>query len=746
MNEPTVLDYVKAKLKFWEKTDLHLPHPTEEPQVLPPSPARTRTAGGASSSAVDDTSLPAAGMQPAAVVQPAAESLQPALAREAVRFPWLALLPVLSALAAQLFIEPPARFGAIAGLVYVGTAVLTTLAFLRGALRPAEHEVVEPAQDSLELRWLLAALAIPFALLAFLFFANNRFTFLNVTLWAVSLGLFLLAFLQHERLPDLPGAARRVGQFLRWPGQELNIRVTRWTVLLVAVLALLAFFRFYRLDTLPIDMVSDHAEKLLDVNDVMNGIPSIFFERNTGREPLQFYWTALVIKLFNLDVSFYSLKLGTVLTGLVVLFYTYRLGKLVGNRWVALFALLFVGVAYWPNVISRIALRFPFYPFFVAPLLFHLIRALRMGTRNDFVWAGIWLGIGLNGYTSSRIVPFLVVIAFVLYLLHIRSGESRGQALFGLILIVFMSLLVCLPLIRYMLDHPDMVMYRINTRLSTAERDLPGSPLELFIDNFWKAITMFFYDNGSIWPHSIPYRPALDVVMAGLFFVGVVLLLARYIQKRDWEDLFLVVSIPVLLLPSALSLAFPGENPALNRTAGAYVPVLLIAAIALEALLRGLAQRLPRRSGQAFAALIGLVLLTWTVANNYNLFFVQYADNYRLNAWNTREIGYVARDFAKLTGTHETYYVMGFPHWIDSRQVGIFAGNIDRDPALLPGSIPDTIPDPRMKMFILKPEDTQTLETLSQIYPEGQAEFRKSEQINKDFVLFLVPAKTGQLP
>ena len=87
-------------------------------------------------------------------------------------------------------------------------------------------------------------------------------------------------------------------------------------------------------------MVSDHAEKLLDVNDVLNGQLRVFFPRNTGREAFQFYWTALMIKLFNTGVSFMSLKLGTTLIGLFTLYYIYRLGNEIGNRWVALLALV----------------------------------------------------------------------------------------------------------------------------------------------------------------------------------------------------------------------------------------------------------------------------------------------------------------------------------------------------------------------------------------------------------------------
>lgn len=715
MNEPTVLDYVKAKLKFWEKTDLHFPAPAEASQL-----AEIADSSGVPQDALADSTL--------------------AEERESVHFPWLAVLPVVLALIGQSFLEPPSQAVMPAVFFYLAAAGTLVLAFMRGDLQLAERAPTRTQEDTQQFRMGEALIGVPVALLAFLLLGNNHFTVVNVALWMTALGLFLAAFLQYEALPNLPEKLRSAWQALRRPGVVWNIRISRWTLLVMAVLVVVGFFRFYNIEGIPIDMVSDHAEKLLDMNDLVNGNTWIFFERNTGREPLQFYWTALVMALFNLDVSFFSLKFATVLTGLIVLYYTYRLGCLIGNRWVGLFSLLFVGVAYWSNIISRIALRFPLYPLFVAPLLFHLIRGLRNGTRNDFIWAGIWLGIGLNGYTSSRIVPLLVVVAVAIYLLHRQSRGYRAQALFDFLLIVLMAIVICLPLFRYGLEHPNAILFRSFTRLGTLERELPGSPLMIFFSNFWAAITMFFYNNGSIWVHSIPYRPALDIVMAALFFSGIILLLVRYIRRHAWEDLLLLVSIPILLLPSILSLAFPGENPSLNRTSGAYVPVLVIAALAFEAMLRGLIQHLPARSGRNFATVVALVVLTWTIANNYNLFFVQYAQNYRQNAWNTKEIGEVARDFAGLAGTYDTYYVVGFPYWIDSRQVAIFAGHIERDPAVLPEQLADTTADPRMKMFLLKPEDTASLDTLRQLYPQGRAELHKSPQDQKDFMIFLAPA------
>ena len=66
-----------------------------------------------------------------------------------------------------------------------------------------------------------------------------------------------------------------------------------------------------------------------------------------------------------------------------------------------------------------------------------------------------------------------------------------------------------------------------------------------------------------------------------LFFLGLIVVILRYIKKRNWIDLFLLISIPLLMMPSILSLAFPAENPSLNRTGAAIIPVFVIAAMGI---------------------------------------------------------------------------------------------------------------------------------------------------------------------
>jgi len=504
------------------------------------------------------------------------------------------------------------------------------------------------------------------------------------------------------------------------------------------VIGLIIFYRVGNLASIPGEPFSDHAEKLTDVGTVLDGEFSIFFPRNTGREAIQMYLTAMVSIVFGTGLSFISLKIGTVLIGLFTLPFMYLLGKEIGGRWVGLIALLMTGVSYWGNVISRIGLRFPLYPAFTAPTLFFLIRGLRRQSRNDLILAGMFLGLGLHGYSPMRIVPLLVLAAFGIYLIHRASQGKKLEAVGGLILLAFFAMLIFLPLLRYAIDKPSDFNYRALTRLSTVERELPGSVIAIFFDNLLKSLLMPFWKNGNIWVHSVTGRPALDVISAAFFFAGLVMLVLRYIRKRNWLDLFLLVSIPILMLPSILSLAFPEENPSLNRSGGAYVVVFLITAMAVYAIFDAILKKAHGWLGKATTGILGFLLLGLMMNQNYTLVFDQFKQQFDSNSLNTYEIGATIRDFADSVGDPDAAYVVPYPYWVDTRLVGINAGFPDKDYALWPEDFETTLVQNENKLFILKPEDTQALEKLQQLYPLGVVNRKESKYNGKDYLLFLV--------
>jgi len=723
--EPTVLDYVKSKLMPWKGIRIEIPDSKLDEYIdriddvrIEEEPLESKPEAEVDVDSIVDSQL-------------TGEEID----GKVISLPWRSILALAFALLAQLFLEPPDPSKTLGIILYCIAAVIAVWATKRGewclVRIPESVHRRDPLIVHLNAFWIGLALLLA----AFLTFGGNRFTVVNVTLWLFGLIVMVYALWlpdQHQRI-NLSQITEKL-QAKNW-----QVSISRWTLVLLGASGIVLFFRFFRLSQVPPEMFSDHAEKLLDVWDVLNGETRIFFPRNTGREALQIYLTAGISKYLYTGLTFLSLKLGTVLAGVLTLPFLYLVGKEIGNRRVGLFALLFAGIAYWPNVISRVGLRFPLYPLFVAPVLYFLIRGIKTSNRNEYILAGIALGMGLQGYSSTRFLPIVVVVAVVLYLIHRQSEGYRRQTIIGFMVLVLVAFMVFLPLFRYALEDPGMFNYRTLSRISSSERPLSGPAWQIFLTNLWNAVTMFAWSNGETWVHSIPHRPALDVVTAAIFYLGIVLICIRYLRKRHWLDIFIVLSIPLLMMPSIMSLAFPSENPSLNRTAGAIIPVFLVVGLGIDGLLTGMESTLSKAWGKRLAWVVGLSLLFWSSMNNYDLLFNQYYEQFRLSAWNTSEVGHVIKSFADSVGTPDSAWVVGSPHWVDTRLVGINAGYPTKDYAIWPEHFHDTLTMDAPKMFIIRPEEETSLSLLQEMYPEGWLTLYKSEVPTKDFYIFFVP-------
>ena len=592
-------------------------------------------------------------------------------------------------------------------------------------------------------RFEFLGLSLICALLAFLLFGGNQFTFLNVSVWCLSLIFAGLAF-SHSSVKEMIGKARERIHCFSQNRFKAAFHFSGWNLLWLAVFACCALFIFHDLDSVPVDMVSDHAEKLYDIKDILDGKSPIFFTRNTGRECFQFYFTVLVIKLFGTGLSFLSLKIGTALAGLFILPFVYKLGKMLGNRWIGLLAMLFCGVSYWPIVIQRAALRFAYYPMFTAPALYFFIRGLKNRSRRELIWSGIFLGLGLHGYSPFRIVPLAFAVFFGIFLLMDVKPGKRTNALGAFLCLALFAFLVFLPLARVTMDMPEMVVYRSVSRLGESEKSFDSSPLGIFAANVWKGIVMPFWSDGSTWVHSIVYRPALEHFTASFFFLGLLFVLLRVCQKRRWEDVCMILSVPLLMLPSTLSLAFPAENPCLNRTAGALIPVMLIAAAGFCCTFDVLARYIRvHTAGFVVFCLASAAVLGSILSNNFDLVFRRFAYEYNRSAWNTKQIGAVIEGFAESVGSYEQAFVIPYPHWVDTRLVGINAGDPGKDYAFdksLVASLPyDGLP----RLFIYRDFDEEAAAAVRQKYPNGVEQLHTGPYDGKDFYSYIAFSSAG---
>jgi hypothetical protein len=581
-------------------------------------------------------------------------------------------------------------------------------------------------------RLLVAGLGL--AILTFITSADNTFRLITVVFWIASVLVVGGSFW----LGDLPGSKllARFRDFASKP--QLRLRLDGWSLLVLAAFGLATYFRFSQLSDVPFGMWSDHAEKYLDIVDVLEGKTAIFFPRNTGREPAQFYMAAAAIKWFGADFSFLTLKSITAFVGWLSLPFIYFFGRQVGGREVGLFAMLLAGIAFWPNLVARIGLRHVFHYTFVAAAMFFMLRGFKLRKQNDFVLTGVFVGLGVYGYTASRLIPLIIGLGLAVYLVHRISRGHRIQSMTWVGVAALVSIVVAVPLLRVAFELPDDVMYRSLTRISNTEQALLGPPLQLFLGNMWNALRIFTWDFGQIWILALPNRPALDWVTGALFHFGLVLVFVRYLKGRDWVDLFLLMSIPVLLLPSVLSLAFPAENPHPSRAAGAIVPVFTIAGIAAVSIWNWSQREFEIPWSKRIGVwLVGGMMLV-AAAINYEMAIGEYGDIERNNSWNTAQAAEVVESFTTSIGSFEDVHMIAYRHWMDTRLVALLAGQPGQDIVLWPDQI-EGLPEVNTpQLFMLHPSDEEGLNRLSEKFPGGITNRHVAEVEGRDFITYLV--------
>lgn len=685
-------------------------------------------------------------------------------------------------------------------LIVVGM-LLWLIAELAPAFKPeaaapdtARTEDAQPAAEPLlpdRSRALLLVAGAGLSVPAYLLNGDNRFTALGALAWFAAIALTAYALTP----PDWSLRA-----WLRTARDSLRRFPTEQAGTFLALIAITLFAAYFRLQDLPTmlpEMTSDHIEKLMDAQRVARGDFDVFFANNGGREPMQMYALALLSALPGIEVDFAGLKLLAVLESLLTIPVFWALGRALmgddrraqGNLLgLALAALLAVG--YWHVALTRLSLRIILTPLFTALLLIFLTRALRYNRRVDFVAAGLVLGVSLYSYQAARMLPVVVLLgvglAFVWTPLSARAfGTARLRYVVNLAVLVLVAFTVFVPLFRYSVQYPEDFWRRTSGRLLGDELitdTLPDGTLiqrvptieerlsaftgnmSILGVNYLRALGMFNYRGDGLWFHNAPGYPALDPLTGALFLAGLAAWLALIWRTRDPALMLIPLALLVMLLPSALALANPNENPSHTRASGALPMTYALAAYGLVVLVgvaRASVPRMPNRA--AVLRLAVAITLALGVAYVYNADRVLrvYRDWYTASWKPLSDGGRFLRGFALSDGGYGNAFMLAYPHWWDYRIVGHEAGLPPGD--WHNGNIPlDALPaamaeawsrsDNRLRlnpnrdlivMFPYAPDQTEAQRIEAQLkdwFPEGS--LRAFETYRRDvlFNVFRIPA------
>ncbi len=304
-------------------------------------------------------------------------------------------------------------------------------------------------------------------------------------------------------------------------------RSLRWS-LLVGILIIAAFLRFYHLTTIPAGLYPDEAMDGNNATEVAEtGHFQPFYVEDNGREGLYVNILAVVIKIAPVadKTQPWIVRVPAAFAGVATVWGFYLLvGELLGDA-TGLLAAFLLATSFWGIIFSRIGFRAILAPLFLIWALWLLLKAFRARRRKgggmdeaDDKTTGWWYAAlagavyatGFYTYIAYRDTPIL----FLLFIPFFRTtpGFWKKTALF-----IAVAVIVSLPIGWYFVSHPGSFFGR------TAEIAVTTgtNPIHDFGVNVGKELLMFNVRGDYNWRQNVSGAPELFWPVGILFLLGI---------------------------------------------------------------------------------------------------------------------------------------------------------------------------------------------------------------------------------
>jgi hypothetical protein len=417
-------------------------------------------------------------------------------------------------------------------------------------------------------------------------------------------------------------------------GRASRERAVEWLAV-VALLLIAASFRFYALVDLPLGLDQDEIINAIAIRGVMAGERPIFITAGWGREPVYVYAAAAVVSLTGDMVL--GMRLTTVMFSMLFMAVAYVTARRLLNRAVALMALGWLAVSFWPLMTSRAGERNIMLALFTTCTIYLFYRALQSNLQSlisglkpeirdwRFGVAGLALGATLWTYQSGRVMPF-VFLAFAVYLAFSQRATLRANGK-GMAVFLLTGVLMASPLFFYLATHPG-----------AETGDFKTQSLRALLQGDWRpmasaalgALGLFTVRGEIYWLHNIPGRPIFDWLSGILLCVG---LAAAVFRWRRTEYGLILLWLVIGLAPAMLT-----DPPSHHRMANVMAAVYLLPALGAEWI--GRTFRLPR----TFFTVAIAVVLAWTGVATARDFFGVWAVSPQVQDLHFARLALLSRD------------------------------------------------------------------------------------------------------
>lgn len=346
-------------------------------------------------------------------------------------------------------------------------------------------------------------------------------------------------------------------------------------LLLVGIIIVALFFRFYQITTMPGGLFPDEAANGLDVNLMQQGQLQPFYERNNGREALFFYMLWGSVEAFGKGPwqhHIVSAGIG-VLSVLICFLVARKLFSLfvVDDKErkraisLALWAAFFMASSTWHIVLSRTAFRAILIPLFAGLTFYFMLLTVEAQTKvKRLLWSAVTavaFGLGFYTYIAYRImVPIIAVLILWPFLVDLFTRprlEQIKKFFTPTLLFIVVSLITIAPLAYYFQQHPGSFIGR-SSQVSIFNPDLNHGNLPATVIEVTKQSILGYFYNGDLnWRHNVSGYPFLSIVVSPFFGLGLVLSLLYAIRyaimprkyKSGWIHFLLIGWFFGMLIP-----------------------------------------------------------------------------------------------------------------------------------------------------------------------------------------------------
>lgn len=491
-----------------------------------------------------------------------------------------------------------------------------------------------------------------------------------------------------------------------------------WT-LLGGIVLIAAFFRLWRIDSLPWGLWYDEAAHGLEVLAIL-GNPTyrpVYLQSIRPDPALPWYVDAIFVGL--LGATPVALRIGAVMAGLLGVVATFALGRrLLGWR-TGIVAAAFLAVSSWHVNFSRVMSDAVWSDALNTLAAFFLVRALQSARFRDYAVAGLCLGLGLNGYYSTTL--FIAAAALYLAFLALREGQPfLRRVVPGLAVLAAFVVLTAGPLVEFAAQHPDVYFAGFAERSIFGEIQQAGS-IQPLVDSVEKHVLMFNYAGDVNGRYNFAGSPELDQVVGALFVVGLFLGLRR---ARNPAYTLLLIWLPVALAGGIFSVSF--EAPQSTRVLDDVVVTTLLAALPLGEIWSRLGWarlgtlRFPSRLGGpaplSLGAVLALLVFGWSAVHGYDEYFVRQANDIRSWAASSPAETAVGREIAALNLRTTDIYLGS--SLLNQPTISFFAPNYH--PVAFDPSKDLPFRGPRGVIVFLPATDSADALAIQQLYPAAQ--------------------------